>query len=104
MRTYDHAGFGHTWVSFPKEVPGEQYEIRPTAPGEKFVTVRLREPHKLHPPTARYAQAYRYTGELPLVIHAPQGWVLPRTPVRAYFRVPEDVAGPKVFFSEDVPF
>ena len=102
MRTYDHAGFGHTWVSFPKEVPGEQYEIRPTAPGEKFVTVRLREPHKLHPPTARYAQAYRYTGELPLVIHAPQGWVLPRTPVRVYFRVPEDVAGPKVFFSEDV--
>ncbi|MGI6082705.1 MAG: hypothetical protein ACOYEP_07540 [Limnochordia bacterium] len=102
MRTYDHAGFGHTQVSFPKEVPGEEYEIQPTAPGEKFVTVRLHEPQKLHAPSARYAQAYRYTGELPLVIHAPQGWVLPRMPVRVYFRVPDTVNEPKIFFSENV--
>jgi len=70
---------GAVSLRVPKDAPEGAYEILPVNQGGQFVLVRQRTP---------------------IVLHAPQYWVLPdiAPPVRIWFKLPEDARDAQIFF------
>ncbi len=89
-------------VNIPKDAPGEDYEIIPLHPGTQWVAAQVTPPTVLQtePRGRGWTQSYTYTGRVPMVVHAPNGWLSAPAPARVYFEIPAGADAPRIRFSE----